>query len=216
MNKFFLLPFERLKQHPFSLFLFIASILLALFFTMMLSVKGLYQKSLAEIDMSSLIMASLLTAKTALYSADNSKLKLIAVICLFNVSFLLGFEFIYKFLFFAWVVEPAELRELVLFGAAATGGLYLYSDRKVRITRAGQYSLLLFAVTMLFWFFCGYPQLFKIHEIEPVSIPGITIEGYPHLIPVELNRTGVYIVNRIAKGALWLFFMFSIPEQRTH
>lgn len=207
--------YQNLQRHTFALILFYLGIAFALLFVVLLSTRGQYIKSLDHIDITSLFMASLLVTKTALFFADSKKLRLVAIICLFNVAFLLGFEFIYKFLFFGWLFKSQELRLLLIFGAAAMGGLFLYFDNRVYAIKVGRYFLYFFFFSMLFWFFAGYPQLFEMPPVDPVEFAGIAWQRYPHIIPIDFDKTGVYIINRVAKGSLWMYFMLTLPVKQS-
>lgn len=115
------------------------------------------------------------------------------------------FESIYKFLLFGWLQNPAEFRELLLQAAATlTIALGFHYRDFVMNTRSATFLVLL-AATMGVWVSLGFPQLYmaKVH---------------PPLLDVAVSEQVTYVVNRLAKGFLFLtyFFLYAhSPDRHT-
>jgi hypothetical protein len=154
------------------------------------------------VDATTVLMISLLLGRGIYVFRAEPPLKIIAVSLLDAFSFIYCFESIYKFLFLGWRSNPAELRELLL-QIAATGTILLgfyYGD-----FRLGPRSLVfasLFAATMALWMAIGYPQLFMGRVYTP-------------LLAVEVSQETVYLINRAAKGFLFLAYLFLYADRQT-
>jgi hypothetical protein len=162
-----------------------------------------YLEALNWVDATTVLFISLLAYKGIYVFRHAAPLK-VAAICLLNAfSFIYCFEGVYKFLFLGWLYSSAELREMLLQGAAALTPLlgFYYGDFKPK--RFSLIFAILFAATMAFWALVGYPQLFM-------------GKVYAARIPIDISHQTVYVVNRAAKAFLFLayFFLYSNESSR--
>ena len=108
---------------------------------------------------------------------------------------------IYKFLFFGWRYNPAELRELLLQIAATLTILLGFYYGDFRLGRRSLVFAFLFAATMVVWMSIDYPQLL----MGRVRAPWLDI---------EVSKETIYMINRLAKGFLFLAYLFLYSDQR--
>ncbi len=161
----------------------------------------LYVQELNSVDVTTVLFLSLLLFK-GIYVLRKASLVKIFALCLLNMfSFIYCFESIYKFLFLGWLYSSAELRELLLQGAATLTPLLGFHYGDYKLNPRSLLFAFLFVATMAFWVAIGYPQLFmgRVHAAW---------------LNLEVNRTTVYIINRSAKFFLFLayFFLYSGRE----
>lgn len=161
-----------------------------------------YSAMLGWVDVSTILFVSLLLGRGAYTLRAEPPLKIVSL-CLLNAfSFIYCFESIYKFLFFGWLHKPAEFRELLLQMAAALTILlgFHYGDFVLN-PRSATFAVL-FAVTMGVWVSVGYPQLYmgKVHS---------------PLLDVAVSEQGTYVINRLAKGLLFLAYFFLYDDRRS-
>ena len=151
--------------------------------------------ALGYADWLTVIFISLLAARGAYVFRAGPPLKTLALCVTNPLSFIFCFEAIYKYLFMGWQYKSIELREMLLqFAAAATILLgFHYGD--YRLNRRSVVFGLLFGLTMAFWMALGYPQLFMGKVFTP-------------LLPLDVSRDTVYVINRLAKGFLFLAYFF--------
>ncbi len=159
-----------------------------------------YSAALGWVDVSTILFISLLIGRGAYVLRTEPPLKVFSLSLLNAFSFIYCFESIYKLLFFGWLYEPTELRELLLQVAATlTIALGFHYRDFVFNPRTATFASL-FVVTMAIWVALGYPQLYMGNV-------------HPALIDVAVGRNAVYAINRLAKGFLFLgyFFLYAHP-----
>jgi hypothetical protein len=146
-------------------------------------------------DWLTVIFISLLVARGAYVFRAGPPLKTLALCVTNPFSFIFCFEAIYKYLFQGWLYKSIEMREMLLqFAATATILLgFHYGD--FRLNRRSVIFGVLFGLTMAFWVAIGYPQLFMGKVFTP-------------WLPIEVSRDTVYVINRMAKGFLFLAYFF--------
>lgn len=149
------------------------------------------------------------------YALDGrTDLQTFSLSLILALAFVLGFEAIYKFLFFGWVLKPDELRTLLLQSATALTVLVGFAYGDFSFTQWSKIFLALFLLTMLFWFLCGYPQLFEMPQDHSYFVFGMEFKSYPRLIPLSLTYEQIYVVNRLAKGLLCASCFFLVTRGR--
>jgi hypothetical protein len=154
-----------------------------------------YAAPLNWVDMSTVLFISLLLGRGAYAFRAEPPLKAISL-CLLNVfSFIYCFESVYKFLFFGWLHQPAELRDLLLQAAATLTILLGFHYRDFVLTRRSMVFAALYLATMGAWLSFGYPQLFMGRV-------------YPAWLDIAVTPPAVYVINRVAKGFLFLAYFF--------
>jgi len=160
----------------------------------------LYVEELNWVDVTTVLFLSLLLFR-GIYVFRKAPLLKILALCLLNTfSFIYCFESIYKFLFLGWLYSSAELRELLLQGVATLTPLLGFHYGDYKLNPRSLLFACLFAATMTLWVAIGYPQLFmgRVH---------------PAWIDLEVSRTTVYVINRLAKFFLFLAYFFLFSEQ---
>lgn len=172
-----------------------------------LIVNGLYVDALDNVDVTTVLMISLLLLKGVYVYKDRSDLKAFSLALINALSFIFLFEAVYKFFFFSWVVDSPELRELLLQIASALTVLAGFAFEEFSLNRRAMLFLIIYSFLMLIWVLVGYPQLFEM-PTDTVEVLGMEINGYPQIIQINLSKTEVYILNRAAKIMLFLGYFF--------
>ena len=154
-----------------------------------------YIEKLNWVDATTVLMISVLLFRGLAVLESAPDLTRFAVPLVNALSFIYAFESIYKFLFFGWAINPAELRELLLQIAITLSILLGFYHGDFEFTRASKLWGIAFLLTMVLWVAIGFPQLFDLE-----------MSGYPRLITLNLPQDAVWAINRLAK--VFLFFCY--------
>ncbi len=200
---------SNLYRKPLSFSTLIIATIGSLYSIYSILTNNWYIETFNWVDTTTIFMVSVLLLRGIFILKENADLKIFSLSLINALSFIFCFEAIYKFLFFGWVIYPAELRELLLQIATALTVLVGFAYTDFRLTTLNKSFLSLFVVTMVIWVSLGYPQLFEV-GIEEFYIFGYKIEEYPQLIPIDVSQNMVYLINRLAKVFLFLgyFYLF--------
>lgn len=174
----------------------------------------LYASTFNDVDITTVLMISILLLKGTYTYKSYDDIKSFSLTLINALSFIFLFEALYKFLFFGWIVDSAELRELLLQVASALTILIGFSYKDYHLSKYSKILGIFFIVVMLFWVLIGYPQLFDMPK-EKIHIFGIDLYGYPQVIPWDASKSAVYVINRLAKILLFgsYFFLFKEPTK---
>ncbi len=189
-------------KRPFSSVLACMGVLGILFFLFVVTTTGsVYIKALNNLDGTTLLMISFLLIKSVWVYRDLPDTITFGNTVIIVLAFIYTFESIYKFLFFDWLIDPADLRELLLQIATVSAILLPLGYKNLQLTKQAILFLALYVTFMFIWWIFGYPQIFE-------DIENRVIFFGSDRIPVSLNQ--VFIWNRITKLWLFLAFLFAI------
>jgi len=189
-------------RYPLTTGAFVCAVALGVWSIVTVFSGSRYIGALNFVDATTPLMISVLLLRGiyALRAAPDLKIFSITLIC--ALSFVYTFEAVYKFFFFGWVPKPPELRELLLQIATGLTVLVAFQSRDLRLSGLSKLFLALYALTMLFWWSIGYPQL----DSPPHMVQYITL---------HVSTETVYVINRFAKLFLFVaFFFFYEPGRR--
>ena len=163
---------QRLIRKPFSLIVTLIALSLIGLTLFELGRGSLYNARLNYVDVTTLAMVGLLflRAVTRLHSASDLETYSIASVS--ALSFLYGYEAIYKWSFWVlpWKMPAHEIRELVLQIAIASVIMAGFALGRFRLGRMSWLFLLLFVIGWLFWLGIGFPQLFDETNFRPILL----------------------------------------------
>ncbi len=189
-------------KRPLSLILACMGFSGFLFFVFIIASTGsIYINALDRLDGTTLLMISVLLIKSVwVYRnlADPISFGNSVVIVL---AFIYIFESIYKFLFFDWLTNPADLRVLLLQIGTVSVIMLPIGYKSIQLTKPVIGFLTLYSAFMFIWWIFGYPQIFEDVENRVIFFGADRIN-------VTLNQ--VFIWNRVAKLWLFLAFVFAI------
>jgi hypothetical protein len=160
--------------------------------------EGVYIERLNYLDSTTLILVALLMLRSATKLKAESDLQTVSLGIIACVSFVFGFEAIYKLSFYGlpWRMPPAELREFIIQVGVSLVALAGFAHGEFVFTRGSKIALAIFALSWLFWLAVGFPQLW---DAQP---------QFEALIDLPLTPIMVYSLNRAAKVALFLVYFF--------
>ena len=173
------------------------------FISILVSTGSVYVKALDGLDGTTMAMIGLLLIN-GIWSfrrlPDVVSFGTTVVICL---SFIYTFEGIYKCLFFGWLNDPEELREMLLQIAMASAVVLPIGNKNLKLTRTVWAFFALYVVFMFIWWITGYPQIFEDEENR------VIFWGSERII-VSVDQ--VYYWNRLTKLWLFLAFFFAVKK----
>ena len=195
-----LLPREFLRglmHKPFSLLASLAALILLGVALFGLVSGSLYVSRLNYVDATTLVIVALLILWAVVKLHSSSDLQTISIALVTSISFLFGYEAIYKWSFYIlpWQMPAPELREFLLQAAVGLTVLTGFAYHVFRLRRASQILLGLFIISWLFWLAAGFPQLWD----------GVKI--HPAVIDLEMTGNMIYALNRATKFIWFLFYL---------
>ncbi|MCH7564915.1 MAG: hypothetical protein IH968_13950 [Gemmatimonadetes bacterium] len=195
------------RDRPLGTFMFAAGVLGTLYAAGLMASGSLYVGVFDGVDATTLLMLGILLARGVVALRYLSDLEAFALTLVAGLSFIFVFEAFYKFLFFGWLVDPTELRALLLQVATAGTVLTGFARGSFGLSRTVVGFLGLYLLAMLGWLGAGFPQLFDVIQAPPeLAAQGFEIP--PQIVMAEPFRIGVWLVNRFAKASLFLAFFF--------
>ena len=194
-------PFAAVARYPLTTGSLVCAVALGGWSIVTLFSGSRYIGALNSVDATTPLMISVLLLRGIYALRAEPDLKIFSISLIGALSFIYTFEAIYKFFFFGWVPKSAELRELLLQIATALTVLVAFQSRALRLSGLSKLFLGLYAVTMLFWWLIGYPQL----DSPPHMVQYITL---------HVSTETVYIINRAAKLFLFVAFFFFYQAER--
>lgn len=160
---------------------------------------NIYIARLNFVDATTLAMVAFLILRAVTKLHSSSDLETISIALASSLSFLFGYEAIFKWSFYIlpWKMPAAELREFLLQVGVGLILLTGFAQGVFKLRRASQIMLGLFIVTWLFWFAVGFPQLWDGKNF------------YNAVLDVPMSWTMIYILNRVTKF-IWFMFYYCL------
>lgn len=189
---------RQLFNRPLSLLSAAAAAGLILYTVVHLARRGVYVEGLNFVDATTLLMVAVLVLRSLYKFRRASDLQAVSLALIASLSFIFGFEAIYKwsFYFFPWKMPPAELREWIIQIAIGLVAISGFAQGKFQLTRASLLAAAAFLFLWFLWLALGFPQLW---------------DGQPHyrpLLPITLEWNMIYLLNRAVKLAFLLIYFF--------
>jgi len=189
---------RRALKRPLSMLSAAGAAALILFVVVHLARQGVYVEELNFVDATTLLMVAVLVLRSLYKLRRASDLQAVSLALIASLSFVFGFEAIYKWSFyiFPWKMPPAELREWVIQIAVGMVAISGFAQGIFHFTRASLISAVGFLFLWLLWLALGFPQLWNGQAY------------YQPLLPVTLEWNMIYLLNRAAKLAFFLIYFF--------
>ena len=189
---------RKLIQKPFSLLVTITALSLLGISLLQLISGNLYLARLNYVDVTTLAMIGLLLIRAVTKLHTSSDLETISIALVSVLSFIFGYEAIYKWSFYIlpWKMPAQELREFLLQVGVGLTILTGFAMQVFKIKRTNQMLIVLFMITWLFWLSAGFPQIWD----------GEKIHGAVIHIPMSYQM--IYTLNRLTKVVWFLFYFF--------
>ncbi len=189
-------------KRPLSLILACMGFSAVIFFVFIIASTGsIYINALDRLDGTTLLMISVLLIKSVWVYRNLPDTISFGNSVVIVLAFIYTFESVYKFLFFDWVTNPADLRVLLLQIGTVSVIMLPIGYKSLQVTKTVVGFIILYVAFMFIWWIFGYPQIFEDVDNRVIFLGADRIH-------VSLNQ--VFIWNRVAKLWLFLAFIFSI------
>ena len=188
--------FEKLLRRPLSCLTGAFAALLILIPLYQRTIGNVYLEELNYVDGTTLIMVGILLLRGIFSRTYDTDLQAFSIALISALSFVFTFEAIYKLSFYAfpWRMPPGELREFVIQVGIALTALTGFAFGKFRITKLSWIFGVSFVAGWVLWLLVGFPQLNNGESF------------YPAIVNVSLPWNMIYVLNRVLKFVLFLFF----------
>lgn len=188
--------FEKLLRRPLSCLTGAFAALLILVPLYQRTIGNIYLEELNYVDGTTLIMVGILLLRGIFSRTYDTDLQAFSIALISALSFVFTFEAIYKLSFYAfpWRMPPGELREFVIQVGIALTALTGFAFGKFRITKLSWIFGVIFVAGWVLWLLVGFPQLNSSESF------------YPAIVNVSLPWNMIYVLNRVLKFVLFLFF----------
>jgi hypothetical protein len=189
---------QRNLKKPLSLLSAVIALGTILYVIFQLIRGQIYLERLNDIDGTTLILVALLMLRGVYRLREEADLQTVSLSLIASVSFIFGFEAIYKwsFYFYPWRMPPAELREFIVQVGVSLVVLAGFGQKKFRFTRGSWMALAIFIALWGFWLMVGFPQLWDGQA------------RYLAILPVHLSWNMIYLLNRCVKAAFMMVYYF--------
>ena len=188
----------RFPKKPLSTLAAVGALGAILYGILQLAQKNLYLERLNYVDNTTLLLLGLLMLRGVSGLREESDLQTVSLALIACVSFIFGYEAIYKwsFYFAPWRMPPAELREFLIQAGTSLVFLAGFAQKKFSFTRGNVLAGALFAALWITWLLIGFPQI---------------SDGQPQhgvILPLSLSGDLIYYLNRGTKVAFFLIYFF--------
>jgi hypothetical protein len=193
------------RRRPLSTTAAICTVAVAIFEIGQIVRGNLYLAALDHPDGTTLLMLCGLMIAGLISLSQRSDLQACAFAMVTALSCVIAYEAIFKWSFylapFGREMPPSELREFVLQVAVAATVLTAFADHHLAARNGTWMWLSVFGGLWAVWLLIGFPQL-----------DGRLV--HPQLLPWDLDRDQVYLLNRCSKVALFIAYYTVLPPLR--